>query len=315
MATIIGDLLARLGLDVSRFREGAQQAGSDAEKLGQKLHESAGKPAQALSASIRGIGEEGAALAGRFGPMLVALGAVGIGVGVAAYAVKSLTDTMRQNAVAVRDLMAVSGLGAEAADNLADTFELLGYDAATLSGAIFRMSDALTTNEKLQIRLGIGLRDTSGHLKAEGDLFLEVRDRIAAMGSAQERASVIMDVFGRMGRQLAPIFAMSREEFQKWRDEAASLSPWSEEMQKASHDLEINVNRLSKSWEGFKVALGAFVVGPAATVLDWLSKAGLAGQGFIERMKEASRLARERGIMFEREQGLVEGFRVSPAEQ
>lgn len=196
---------------------------------------------------------------------------VGTAFAAAGLFVKSTTDAMVANAREARALMAVSGLTAEAADNLADTFTLMGMESGLVTNAMFKMSQELDTGGSGFRRLGVEIHTSAGELKSEGALFLEVRDKIAGLGSAAERNAAIMDVFGRAGRSLAPAFALSRDEFIKFMNEASKYSPWGEEAQQRTMTLIKAQAGLGLAWEGLKLQLGAFVVGPAAAFTKWLT--------------------------------------------
>lgn len=207
-------------------------------------------------------------------------------------AARSLTNAFQENFRQARELQAVSGLAAETADNLADTFGLLGLDANALSLAMFHMGRQIEAGGEALGNLGIGLRDSTGALKAEGQLFLELRDRIAEMGTASERSAALVELFGRGGRALAPAFALSREEFKRFMDEASGLSPWTEESQRKAFELTIAMNRLAASWQALKIALAEVLAQPAKEFLDSLAQ-GLQNvrQGFsdLDRLRDAEK--------------------------
>lgn len=205
------------------------------------------------------------------GALTSPLGLAAVGLGALTAGVLSVTTAMIRNAQEVRALMAVSGLEAEAADNLADTFQLLGKDSAVLTSALFKMAQEIDTGGAGLRKLGLSFQDVIGTAN-EGELFLLVRDKISAMGSATQRSAALMDVFGRSGRELAPIFALSREEFRRFMDEAGALSPWSAEMQQRTQALIIEQTKLGMVWDGMKIRVGELVTGPLTALLAMFTK-------------------------------------------
>jgi hypothetical protein len=173
-----------------------------------------------------------------------------------ALSVKSATDALVQNAEQVKQMMAVSGLGAEAADNLGNTLKILGIDANAVTTAMFRLGAEIDTGGAGLRRLGISITDATGNAKTEGALFREVRDRISEIGSASTRSALLIDLFGRSGRELAALMAMSREEFQKWMETAAVLSPWSAQAQRDTEALMRAQHQLGLEWDALKIKLG-----------------------------------------------------------
>lgn len=201
------------------------------------------------------------------GALTSPLGLAAVAVGALTGGLLTVTNAMIRNAQEVKALMAVSGLEAEAADNLADTFQLLGKDSAVLTSALFKMAQEIDTGGVGLRKLGLSFEDVIGTAN-EGELFLLVRDKISAMGSATQRSAALMDVFGRSGRDLAPIFALSRGEFRKFMDEAGALSPWSAEMQKRTQELIIEQTKLGMVWDGLKLRVGELVTGPLTKLLE-----------------------------------------------
>ena len=204
-----------------------------------------------------------------------------VAVGSVATFLFSATAAAIENAREVRALMAVSGLEAEAADNLADTFKLLGFDTGSLTTALFRMANETDTGSKGLRRLGLSFAEIDSAMN-EGELFLLVRDKISAMGTASDRSAALMDVFGRAGRELAPIFALSREEFSRFMEEAGKLSPWSQEMQKRTTELIVAQAKLGMTWEALKIRAAELAVGPLTKMLAAITAAMTPGKNNIE---------------------------------
>ncbi len=214
---------------------------------------------------------------GLFGRMITAatspISLMTMGVGLATVGLHQNTQALIANAREVRSLMAVSGLGAEAADNLADTLALLDVDAGTVTNAMFRMGQEIDQGGSALRRLGVNLFRSSGDLKTEGELFLELRDRISDLGSAGQRSAALMSVFGRSGRELAPAFALSRDEFKKFLEEGSKLSPWSEEAQRKTLEVVRAQNALALAWQGLKEEIGLTTSGPLTDFLNMLREA------------------------------------------
>lgn len=277
----MADLITRVRLDHSQFDRGISQVVSGLHSMERATQRTSAttdalmggfpKMEQQATSSLKGIRAQLAGLDRALGGAGISVGRLGSAfvspMGIAAAAVGVLTGAMvmsaramTQNAEQVKTLMAVSGLGAEAADNLADTFELLGRNSDDVANAMFRMANEIDAGGQTLKLLGINVKTTSGQLKTEGALFLEVRDRISQMGTATERSAALMDLFGRAGRSLAPIFAMSRAEFQQWQEKAGGISQWSEEQQKATEQYGRNLKELGLRWDALKQQIGSAVI-------------------------------------------------------
>ena len=208
---------------------------------------------------------------------IAAAGFVGLALGI-----KQATAAMVENFKEVRQLQAVTGLTVEAADNLADTFKVLGVETTALAGAMFKMGSEIEDGGKTLQLLGINVRNAAGALKVEGEVFLEIRDRLAQIGSAAERNALGVQIFGRQFRELAPVFALTRDEFMKFREEASKLSGWTAESQKAAADYSVAINKLSLAWGDFWNQAGVAIAGPATAVLTLFTDA-------IQKVKEYTR--------------------------
>lgn len=232
------------------------------------------------NAALNGAGVQTGMLGQVLGALTSPLGLAAIGVGVLTAGVLKATSVIRDNMMQVRELMAVSGLSADAADNLADTFQILGRDTGALATGLFRMSGELDQGGEAFRNLGIDVRDSAGALKAEGDLFLEVRDRLSDFTSGAVRSSIAIDIFGRGARQLADIFAMSREEFRKWQDEGGKLSGWTAEQQRAAEQYARQMNQLSMQFDAFWIAVGTPIVTHGEAFLRWINNGIRAAREF-----------------------------------
>ena len=227
---------------------GAAQAQKALGSLSGNIQNVSGLMAQAgVNTGI--FGQALGALSGPFG--IASAGAVALGL-----AIKSTTDYMVQNYQQLRTLIAVSGLAADEADALADTFDLLGLNADALKNGLFKMSTEIDAGGAKFRALGVEIRDSAGHLKAEGELFLELRDRISQMGAASERNAALMQVFGRSGRELVEVFALSESEFRKWLDTAGKMGPSAAESMRVTKEYTLAANALSKEWQGFVEVAG-----------------------------------------------------------
>lgn len=225
----------------------------------------AGKESVAALAPVAGAAEKladsmtalglNAGIAGRaIGFLTSPLTLIAAGLAAVGLAAKSAVSEMVGTFEQARQLAAVSGVSAQKTIQLSDAISLLGFDAGTLTTAFFRMGNEIETGAVGLTRLGVAVKDSHGDFKAEGDLFLEVRDRLSELGSASERNAALIDIFGRSGRSLAPIFALSREEFRKFLDTAGGIRQWSDEAQRTTMAYVHAQAELALQWAALKQA-------------------------------------------------------------
>ncbi len=296
----VATLIADLQLDLRNFQENVRRLDDSLGKVGKALDDTESKTKKLQDTAAKGtgvkqlqvgveqlglnVGALGQAFALATNPLTI----FGAALFTVYQAASSGIDAIQENARQVQGLMAVSGLGAERADNLSDTFSVLGFNTEAVTSSMFRMAQEIETGAVGLTRLGISTRDSAGALKTEGDLFLEVRDRISQMGTAAARNAALMDIFGRAGRALAPVFALSREEFVAWQQRAERLSPWAEEAQQRTLELIRSQNELTAAWAGMRESLGLTLTGPMTKLLTSLTTAILS---FRTVADEASRLS------------------------
>lgn len=136
-------------------------------------------------------------------------------VGAFAFTLEKATAATMRAYGEMRQLQTVTGESIEWAERMSGAFDLAGVSTGALGSALFRLGFQTETGGKGLLKLGIDIRDTAGDLKSEGELLLETRDRIAALGDSSVRSAALIELFGRQGRALAPAFALPREEFEK----------------------------------------------------------------------------------------------------
>ena len=254
---------------------------------GRSLREHLVAGGQAASASLGQAGVSTGILSQALGVLTSPLGLVAGGLAAATAAAGAGVKAFADNAEEVKHLMAVSGLSAEAADNLADGMKLLGVDTGQLTTGMFKMAQEIDNGGQTLARFGVSIFKTSGELKEPGELFLEIRDRISGIGSASQRNAALMDIFGRAGRSLAAVFAMSREELQKFMKIGADVSPWSDEHQRRALEYQSSIRLLSATWSGLLEGIGFRAVTWMSTMVGWFTTATRAAREYVDAAANA----------------------------
>jgi len=267
-ASKVLDAVAKSGAQLGGLTAGGA---AKAEQALNGLGASAQKAAGLMSQAGISTGLFGQALGALTSPLgLAAAGFAALGL-----AVHTATESMVRNFEEVRRLQAVSGLSADAADNLADTFQLLGFKSDVLTTALVKMAQEVDSGGKGLAKLGVTIADLEG--KVEGDTFLMLRDRISNLGTAGERSAAGMALFGRGFRELAPLFAMSSAEFEKFQARADKYSKWTEESAELTHRFITSGNALTLMFDGIAQEIGAALLPGLTkaneTLGDWIDAA------------------------------------------
>lgn len=158
---------------------------------------------------------------GRLSPIVGALS-----IGGFAAAIKSASDWGDQLAITARKV----GVTTTQLQEYQHAARLAGVEQGELSlglrfltrnvGEAAQGSRAATDNFR---RLGVNIRDASGEIKSTDQIFEEVADSISRMGSESRRNAALMELFGRSGVALAPLFEQGAEGIRAAREEAQRL--------------------------------------------------------------------------------------------
>jgi hypothetical protein len=204
----LGDVVARLAvhlnLDTAAFEKGT------------------GKAKREVTGMERHISSAGKVIAGAFTAMFgaFAIGQIQTMAKEALEYASSLGEVASQLGVTTKELQEYryaatqSGISQDEMDKgLARLARTIG-DAAgggKASAAIFE-------------KLGISIRDSSGNVRAAGDILPEIADRYVKLGSAAEQSALSAEMFGsKLGQKLNPLLAEGSDGVMKLRNEAAKL--------------------------------------------------------------------------------------------
>jgi hypothetical protein len=185
-------------------------------------------------------------------------------------------------AIQMRNLSEVTGISAASLAGLHDVTEKMGVDFDAVSTALAKMEksqqDAIDGN-KAQILgfhlLGISINELKT-LSPE-ELFYRVAAGFQSVGSSAAKNTAAVDIFGRGGRALIPVFESSGSALKGWVAEAAAASGVTEENTEASLEYKALTEELS-------VALRAMALDVLPTLVKIMDLAAVsleaAGAGF-----------------------------------
>jgi hypothetical protein len=306
MATVIG-----VGMQMTANASGMTKGLSDADKalqLLQKIVEQnqkslqrftgeADKTAQSLDKLTRGVGTLSTIEVGRV--LVSGFQALSSAFTSAAQNVLTLAGNVSQSLDSLNDLSARTGIGVESLQAYSLAAKLAGVDAAQFGTAIQKLSvnigkanagDAFDKSLR-----GIGLTVAELKALAPERQFSEIGEAISRLPTAADRAAAAVEIFGKQGAALAPLF----------REGAASI----EELQARAERLgiivsETQINNVADMNDGFDLVRATVegiigqVVGnlaPAVTevtnqflkfVEEWSGTAGEGGTGIANAITD-----------------------------
>lgn len=121
--------------------------------------------------------------------------------------------------------------------------------------------------------LGVKVKDATGKLRPPVELLDEIAAGMAKIEEPAKRTQVAMDLFGRTGAKLLPLFAEGPEGIAKLRAELEELGGgFSEDFAKASEQMNDDTERLGLSLLSLKVRIAGFLVPAINTAVLWITK-------------------------------------------
>ncbi len=188
----LGRLVAELALDSAQFTEGLKRA----EKGFADFERSLGKAATGALTSFAGQ-----------------LLAIETASRVADAAIKSFTETVKGMA-AIDDATEKTGAAAESIAKLQAQAKISGQAFEPLESALIKLNKGLSGSEdetkgagKALEFLGINAKDAQGKMRDAGEITIEVAKKLSEFSDKGPlKAALAMDLFGKSGAQLLPLF-------------------------------------------------------------------------------------------------------------
>src|SRR5258708_28005072 len=102
---------------------------------------------------------------------------------------------------------------------------------------MFRLSSEMETGGKKLAALGISALDAQGNLRPTGEVFRDIVKQLGSMGDAAQRNAILLQLFGRAGRELAPLFSQGGASLEQFIEKAKELGIYTEEDQAQTREL------------------------------------------------------------------------------
>jgi len=178
-----------------------------------------------------------------------------------------------------------AGVSGKAISELAYAAKLADVDLAALSTSIKKMQVSLSEaksgakgpTEALHA-LGLEVANLQG-LKADQQFEL-IADRIAQLKDPADRTRAAVELFGKSGADLLPLFEKGAAGIREAREEAERLGlVFGDEQLKKLAEADDAIKRLDAAWQGLEVTLTAKVAPALTRVLNMASSGELAKRG------------------------------------
>lgn len=210
------------------------------------------------------------------GKLKGAFTAIGAGVGVAIGSMTALAVKSGETADRIDDLSNKIGISRQ---GFQEWDYLLGQNGANIESlqmgfkTLVNQIDGVTKGNKKSVAtfkaLGISVKDSSGKLKNQEQVFNEVVSALQKMPEGAQKAKIANDLLGRSGSELMPLFNQNIEVFKKQREEYHKLGlTISDEVIDAGNEFGDNLEKLKSVGSSY----GAVIGGSLLPVLNDLAK-------------------------------------------
>lgn len=228
---------AQKQIDDSKYREAvkAQKVAMSSESA--PKFDNAQLALNGFDDTLKNLGEAGASAGSSMGGLATKLGAVGAAAGVALGILTAVAAATAAAGVGLFDFVHNATLTADRMDDLAaktgTTTEFLSRMkfAAKMSGVeIEQLHVAMTTVTERAASApeaftawGLSAKNANGSFKDTETLVREVSDRMAQLDSTAQRSALAMDLFGKPGKELVPLFERGSAGLKEFGDQADKL--------------------------------------------------------------------------------------------
>lgn len=191
--------------------------------------------------------------------------------------VRDFIVSIQQTGDAINDLSAIMGVNGAELQQWRYAAQLAGIDASEFDGSFLRLQNRMAqggSGAAVFRRLGVEIRNANGSLRNASDVLTDLADPIAAIGSSTERTGVLVDLLGRSGARLGPLFSQGSEGIARVRGEFEALGGGlSEEAIADSAALGDAWDRLSVVTMTLRSRLAVFLLPALETVSGWMVNA------------------------------------------
>lgn len=276
MSEMIGRLRVALGLETAAFEKGAKRAAAEIDTFGSKAEKAGFKVgSMAKTIAIGATALAGSAIVGQIKDMVTAGLEYASALGEQAAQLGVTTKAMQE----YRYVASQTGVSNEEMD-------------AALAKLNRTIGEAATGNKKAKSAfdaLGISVRDSNGHVRDAGELIPEIAGALEKIPSPAERATYLVDLFGKSGQKLAPLMAEGAGGVNKLRDEATKLGAVlsDEQIQKA----DATADKIAQLNQQFNVRIAGVVADNADAILELVNALAAMADKLLRLVELGAKLA------------------------
>ena len=277
MSRSLGVLTLDLVLRTGMFKEGMDRAARETQRGMARIESSIRSAQRGFALFTRG------------------LGALGVGFGVTSI-IRGFTDSAKaaiEFGDEVQKAVAKTGIAAEAFSELAHAAKQNDIELAALGTAFKKMQQTVSeagsgTKSALELFRALGLELEELRKLAPDKQFELLADRIDALKDPADRTRAAVELFGRAGADLLPLFEDGAAGIRAAREEAQRLgATLTGEQAQALAAADDSIKRLSASYDGFTRTITANVAPTLAEFFDNINERITSQAPYLERAADA----------------------------
>lgn len=142
--------------------------------------------------------------------------------------------------------------------------ELADVSAADFDGAVLRLQNRMAqggSGVAVFRRLGVDIRDAQGQLRNTSDVLTDLADPISRLSNDAERTGILVDLLGRSGARLAPLFSQGAAGIRSAREQLQELGGGaSDEFIAAAQEQNDAIHRWDVAWLSLRSRLAVYVL-------------------------------------------------------
>ena len=217
----------------------------------------------------------------------------------AARALQSLTLGALHSQDALGKTAQKVGLSVSELSALRHAAELSDVTFETLTVSLGRFSSNVAKGSKELEALGVATRRQDGTLRATSEILADVADRFARMPDGVSKTALVIELFGRSGKDLIPLLNGGRAGLEAMAREARDLGRViDEDTAKRAEHLNDNITRLKGALEGLSFEIAQRAV-PAAirmtdAIIKWVREGGM--ERLVQYLRDAAEWAKNIGV-------------------
>lgn len=213
-----------------------------------------------------------------------------VGGGALILGLRSFTNEMTQVGDALGDTSAMLGISSTELQEWQHVARLSGVEAGDFTQSLARVQNRMAqggSGAQVFARLGVNIHDANGELRNASDVLTELADPISRMGNASERTGVMVDLLGRGGTRMGPLFARGSAGIREARSELEQLGGGAiPEMVEQAGRLDDANHRLDVAWLSLRSRIALWLL-PA---MERWTNAMTQGSAALARMADRGRL-------------------------